>query len=40
MFCIGYFNGDYVGIEEKLMEVPANGVMLIIFSCVAGTLIG
>ena len=40
MFLIGYFNGDYVGINEKLQEIPANGVMLLIFSCIAGTLIG
>mmetsp|Transcript_24300 Transcript_24300/g.40564 ORF Transcript_24300/g.40564 Transcript_24300/m.40564 type:complete len:332 (-) Transcript_24300:338-1333(-) len=40
MFMIGYCNGDYENIHEKLMEVPANGMMLLAFSCVAGTLIG
>ena len=40
MFLIGYFNGDYVNISEKLSEVPANGMMILIFSCIAGTLIG
>jgi GDP-mannose transporter len=40
MFLIGYFNGDYENIGEKLSEVPANGVMILLFSCVAGTLIG
>jgi GDP-mannose transporter len=40
MFLIGYFNGDYENIGEKLAEVPANGVMILLFSCVAGTLIG
>jgi drug/metabolite transporter (DMT)-like permease len=40
MFMIGYVNGDFENIQEKLAEVPANGVMLLIFSCVAGTMIG
>jgi hypothetical protein len=40
MFLIGYFNGDYENIAVKLQEVPANGVMILVFSCVAGTLIG
>lgn len=40
MFLLGYINGDYEGIGEKLMEVPANGMMVLIFSCIAGTLIG
>lgn len=40
MFAIGYFNGDYENIGEKLAELPANGALLLLFSCVAGTLIG
>lgn len=40
MFLLGYFNGDYENITEKLIEIPANGVLLLLFSCVAGTLIG
>lgn len=40
MFLIGYYNGDYENIYIKLQEIPANGVMVLIFSCVAGTLIG
>ena len=40
MFMIGYVNGDYENIGEVMAEVPANGMMILIFSCVAGTLIG
>jgi hypothetical protein len=40
MFLLGYVNGDYENISEKLVEIPANGVLLLLFSCVAGTLIG
>ena len=40
MFLLGYCNGDYENIGTKLSEVPANGVMVLLFSCVAGTLIG
>lgn len=40
MFLLGYMNGDYNGIEERLSEVPANGVLIILFTCVTGTLIG
>jgi GDP-mannose transporter len=40
MFLLGYLNGDYKDVGEKLSELPANGVMILLFSCVAGTLIG
>jgi GDP-mannose transporter len=40
MFLLGYCNGDYENIGIKLSEIPANGVMILLFSCVAGTLIG
>lgn len=40
MFLLGFLNGDYENIVEKLQEVPANGVMVLLFSCIAGTLIG
>lgn len=40
MFLIGYANGDYDNVGEKLAEMPANGAFLLLFSCVAGTLIG
>ena len=40
MFLLGYSNGDYEGVYDKLVEMPANGVYILLFSCVAGTLIG
>jgi drug/metabolite transporter (DMT)-like permease len=40
MFLLGYINGDYENISEKLEEMPANGVMILLFSCITGTLIG
>lgn len=40
MFLLGYANGDYENILEHLSEMPANGMAILMFSCVAGTLIG
>jgi len=40
MFLLGYVNGDYENISERLSEVPANGAMILLFSCIVGTLIG
>jgi GDP-mannose transporter len=40
MFLLGYGNGDYENIAESLSEMPANGMAILIFSCIAGTLIG
>jgi GDP-mannose transporter len=40
MFFLGYINGDYENIFEKLVAIPPQGIALIAFSCVTGTLIG
>ena len=40
MFTLGYTAGDYDGVTEKLLEMPLNGVLVLLFSCVTGTLIG
>eukprot|EP01040_Poterioochromonas_malhamensis_P009282 gene9282-10081_t len=40
MFVLGYVNGDFEDADEKLQEIPANGALLLLFSCIAGTLIG
>jgi hypothetical protein len=40
MFLLGYSAGDFDNISTALVEIPANGWMIIIFSCVGGTLIG
>ena len=40
MFLLGYCNGDYENIGLLMSELPANGVMILLFSCIAGTLIG
>ena len=40
MFLLGYFNGDYINLDDKLSELPANGAMVLLFTCVTGTLIG
>ncbi|CAK9249576.1 unnamed protein product [Sphagnum jensenii] len=40
MFLLGYIRNDYENIAEKLMEIPANGALVILFTCVTGTLIG
>lgn len=40
MFLLGYSYGDYDGVYDKLIEMPVNGCMVLLFSCVAGTLIG
>lgn len=40
MFLLGYFNGDYVNLDDKLSELPANGAMVLLFTCITGTLIG
>lgn len=40
MFLLGYTAGDYEGIYEKLVELPANGVVVLLFSCLTGCLIG
>eukprot|EP00605_Chrysophyceae_sp_TOSAG23-4_P002860 GSChrysophyteH1.ASY1.ANO1.3150.1 assembled CDS len=40
MYLLGYANGDYENIGQQLAEIPVNGMSILIFSCVAGTLIG
>lgn len=40
MFLLGYVYGDFEDIGTKLSEIPANGMMVLLFSCVAGTVIG
>ena len=40
MFLLGYTNGDYIGVSEKLSELPSNGALVLLFTCVTGTLIG
>jgi GDP-mannose transporter len=40
MFLLGYINSDYSDVTTKLYELPTNGVLVLIFSCIAGTLIG
>lgn len=40
MFLLGYMNGDYVGIADKLVAMPATGMGILLFSCFAGTMIG
>ena len=40
MFMLGYFAGDYNNIGEKLAEIPFNGIVILVFSCLVGTFIG
>lgn len=40
MFMLGYINGDYENVQEKLVAVTPEGQGVLIFSCIAGTLIG
>lgn len=40
MFLIGYTKGDYHDICTKLLALSPDGMMVIAFSCITGTLIG
>lgn len=40
MFLLGYGNGDYENITEKLGGISMTGVAILGFSCIIGTLIG
>ena len=40
MFLLGYTAGDYEGVTEEILEMPLNGLMILLFSCITGTLIG
>jgi drug/metabolite transporter (DMT)-like permease len=40
MFCLGYFAGDYEGIQDKLTGLSMNAMLVLLFSCLVGTFIG
>lgn len=40
MGMLGYVQGNFDGVTEKIVEMPATGVFILLFSCVVGTLIG
>ena len=40
MFLIAYWQGDFHDATQLLSEMPSVGVWVLLFSCVAGTLIG
>ena len=41
MFVLGHaVSDDFVDIRESLVEVPSVGIGIIMFSCLAGLLIG
>ena len=40
MFLLGYVKGDYNGVMERLYSMSFNGHVILLFSCIAGTLIG
>jgi GDP-mannose transporter len=40
MFMLGYLSGDYENIGDKLVQVNSTGLYILLFSCIAGTLIG
>jgi GDP-mannose transporter len=40
MFMLGYMNGDYENVVEKLAGMSLVGVLILAFSCIVGTLIG
>ena len=40
MLLLGYVNGDYENIVEKLAGISITGVVILGFSCIVGTLIG
>lgn len=40
MFLLAYFQGDFVNVTPLLSQIPTSGMIVLIFSCVAGTLIG
>lgn len=40
MFLLGIMNGDYNGLGEKFAVLPLNGLLVLTFSCITGTLIG
>ena len=40
MFLLGYFHGEYTDIWYHLQQLPTPGFNVLLFSCLAGTLIG
>jgi GDP-mannose transporter len=40
MFLLGYSTGDYDNITMKLISLPNAAILIIVFSCITGTLIG
>jgi drug/metabolite transporter (DMT)-like permease len=40
MFILGYSQGEYENMGQILSSLPVNGTLLLLFSCVAGTMIG
>ena len=40
MFLLGHANGDFDGIGTKVVGLSMSGILVLLFSCVAGTLIG
>lgn len=40
MALLGYSNGDFIDLRDRLGEVASSGAWLILFSCIVGTLIG
>jgi GDP-mannose transporter len=40
MFMLGYVKGDFNGLGPKLASLSASGLGILLFSCMAGTLIG
>jgi len=40
MFLLGYSNGEFDNLGTALSELPTEGIAVLVFSCVAGTMIG
>jgi hypothetical protein len=40
MFFLAYFQGDLDNAVELLSNLPTNGVLILLFSCIVGTIIG
>jgi GDP-mannose transporter len=40
MFLLGYCSGEYENISEKFTSISTTGMLILLFSCITGTLIG
>ena len=40
MFALAYFQGDLENSMDLLTDLPLNGILILFFSCIAGTIIG